>query len=321
MNEEVFKFHIQSLAFGWCRVLMLVNDKEILFNAEYLGPNPLSSFIDACAELIEDGGEYNVTWLYHDIVLRIEMEVDDKNMLSLDITQKDIDYSGEEKKEIVKEEWHETIPFETFVSAVIHEGIRVLNAFGLYGYYRSWMDHAEFPLANLLRIAGKDKEIWKGDSCCTNIEEEIKCIQELIFSLNITKETKMDKCTIYYESWQLQCCGDPFSVGDIIEWTCVMPTEYKNAHGIILDFEEEHHGFATHSITGTVSKIIVERSESPKGKKETWYDRAETIQEEIQSANGRESINEDNDTTEYTLWGYIVELEDVIVKPITEQED
>ena len=46
MNEEVFKFHIQSLAFGWCRVLMLVNDKEILFNAEYLGPNPLASFIE-----------------------------------------------------------------------------------------------------------------------------------------------------------------------------------------------------------------------------------------------------------------------------------
>ncbi|MFC2758797.1 DUF6578 domain-containing protein [Hallella multisaccharivorax] len=25
----------------------------------------------------------------------------------------------------------------------------------------------------------------------------------------------MDECIIYYEFWQLQCCGDAFSVGEM----------------------------------------------------------------------------------------------------------
>ena len=140
--------------------------------------------------------------------------------------------------------------------------------------------------------------------------------QEFQSSLNITEERRMDRCTIYYESWQIQCCGDPFSVGDRIEWTCVMPTDFKNAHGIVIDLEEEHHGRETHSITGTVSKIIAERSEFPSGQREVWYDRAETIKEELQHADGWESDYKDNDLTEYTFWGYIVELKNVIVKPI-----
>ena len=42
---------------------------------------------------------------------------------------------------------------------------------------------------------------------------------------------------------------------------------------------------------------------------------AQTIHEEIQYADGWETNKKDNETTEYTLWGYIVELKDVTVKP------
>lgn len=45
-----------------------------------------------------------------------------------------------------------------------------------------------------------------------------------------------------------------------------MPTDIKNAHGIVLDLQEEHHGFATHSICGTVDKIVVERTKFLWGK-------------------------------------------------------
>ena len=212
MEQFFFKFHIQNLSFGWCRVLMLINDKEVWFNAEYLGPNPLASFIDACAELMEDPNEYYITWCYHDVELRIEMEVDDNNMLVFDITQKRTIYGSkdEEDKEIIDEEWNESIPFSVFVSEIISEGFRVLNAFGLYGYRHSWMDHTDFPLTNLLRITGKCKELWKGDSCSTDISKEIDVLKEFICKLEITEETKMDMCNIYYESWQLQCCGDFF---------------------------------------------------------------------------------------------------------------
>jgi hypothetical protein len=130
----------------------------------------------------------------------------------------------------------------------------------------------------------------------------------------------MDECIIYYESWQIQCCGKPFSVGEKVEWTCTFPYDNQNAHGIIIDFTEEHHGFPTHSITGTVTKILAERSEFPKGEKEVWYERAQTIQEELQHADGKESVKEDDDSTERTFWGYIVELHDVTVKPLVEDD-
>lgn len=29
---------------------------------------------------------------------------------------------------------------------------------------------------------------------------------------------EMMKCTIYYEAWEMACCGTPFSVGDVIKW-------------------------------------------------------------------------------------------------------
>lgn len=310
-GEKVFKFHIQNLAYGWCRVIMLINEKEVYFNAEYMGPNPLASLVDACAELMEMPGKYHIKWFDKFMILKIDMELDESNMLHLDITDQREDGSE------IYGEWHEVIPFESFVSEIISEGFRVLNAFGLYGYRQSWQNHTDFPLTNLLRITGKCKEMWQGDSCCTDISKEIECLQEYIAKLKITTETKMDECVIYYEFWQIQCCGDPFSVGDKVEWTCVSPSLTKNAHGIILDFDEEHHGFATHSITGTVTKIIAERSEFPKGQREVWYERAKVIQKELQHADGWESELKDDDSTERTFWGYIVILKDVVVKPLS----
>ncbi len=26
------------------------------------------------------------------------------------------------------------------------------------------------------------------------------------------------KCTVFYESWQMECCGKAFSIGDIVKW-------------------------------------------------------------------------------------------------------
>lgn len=132
----------------------------------------------------------------------------------------------------------------------------------------------------------------------------------------------MEKCTIYYESWQLQCCGEPFAIGDYVDWDCVQ-SEYKNPHGIPIDFVENHHGFATYSITGNVTKIIAERSESPKerckatnGKRIIRYSEIMPIYEELQNADGWESEFEDDATTYRTFWGYIVELKDVVIKPL-----
>lgn len=317
MAQGVFKFHVQNLSFGNCRVTMLINDKEIHYDASYIGDNPLATLIDACADLLDTSGlayiygdgRHFIEWQAEPGTLSIDLTLDKEGMLHFDIVD------DKDRNDIENPEWHEVIPFDAFLSAVMEEGFRVLNAFGLCGYRTSWCNDTDFPLTNLLRITGKCEELRKGDSFTTDIVKEIEVLQNHISKFKITEEKRMDECTVYYESWQLQCCGDPFSVGDNVEWSCFQ-SEYKNAHGIVLDFDENHHGFAAYSVSGIVNKIIAERSEFPKGKRETWYEKAMTIHEEIQHADGWESELKDDDTTERTFWGYIIELKDVIVKPL-----
>ena len=316
MKKEVFKIRVQEIAYGWCRILMLINDKKVNFNAGYLTPEPLASLVEVCWEMVIDAEEndYDTHYIKCHLepgYMEMELQLDEHKMLHLNLKETDDD-----KMEIVSREWHETIPFNDFVTAIISESFRLLNAIGLYGYRCSWSDRTDFPLSVLLRIAGKIKAKENGESYITDISKELIFLQEYINGLTITEEKKMYQCTIYYESWQMQCCGDAFAVGDCIEWTCIMPEDYKNAHGIIIDLEEEHHGFATHSVTGKVTKIIAERSEFPKGTREVWYHRAQVIHTEIQKADGWESNLKDDETTDRTFWGYIVELTDVTIKSL-----
>lgn len=313
-----FKVHVQHISYGWCGIELFINGKQVKCNAGYIGPNPMASLIDTCLDffIARKGSceedcieESTTTWDKEIGTVCLELKLSKNDMVFMDIQELD-------DEENVLEEWHEVVPFEDFKNAIVSEGFRVLNAVGLYGYYAAWSDRAEFPLAALLRLAGNFQLEWNGDDCYTDLSKEIECLSSFIEKLEIKEETHYEECKLYYESWQLQCCGDPFAVGDKVDWTCAMPTEYKNAHGIILDFEEEHHGFATHSISGTVAQIIAERSEYPKGELVVYYHKAKTIQEKIVKANGYENDFDSDEDTDRTLWGYIVTLKDAVVKPL-----
>lgn len=59
---------------------------------------------------------------------------------------------------------------------------------------------------------------------------------------------------IYYESWQYQCCGDAFKIGDIIKWDVAKFNEkdwiFKDA-----DFMYEAHDMAEYEVHGRVMRI------------------------------------------------------------------
>lgn len=70
---------------------------------------------------------------------------------------------------------------------------------------------------------------------------------------------------VFMEGWQLECCGERFTVGDRVEWT-LQPIEgrawYSDALGSALAdelaFHEEHHGGALQGhpqTAGTVTSI------------------------------------------------------------------
>ena len=35
----------------------------------------------------------------------------------------------------------------------------------------------------------------------------------------------MSFCKVYYEKWQMECCGTPFAVGDTVDWLVGTPPE------------------------------------------------------------------------------------------------
>lgn len=58
--------------------------------------------------------------------------------------------------------------------------------------------------------------------------------------------------TIYYESWQMDCCGTPFAIGDTVKWDCV---KSDDDWIIKADYYYEAHEKCHFIITGKVAEI------------------------------------------------------------------
>lgn len=60
--------------------------------------------------------------------------------------------------------------------------------------------------------------------------------------------------TVFYEGWQMDCCGIPFSIGDVVTWDC---DRYVNENRMIksADYIYEAHCVAKYEITGIVIEI------------------------------------------------------------------
>lgn len=51
------------------------------------------------------------------------------------------------------------------------------------------------------------------------------------------------KCNVFYESWQMECCGTAFSVGDTVKWL-VYKAEQLNTP---VDIGEINYCYEAHS--------------------------------------------------------------------------
>jgi len=177
MEKSIFKFRVKEIAVGWCDVELIIHDNVINFCASYLGPNPLDSFIEACADFSDSysDGEFNITWYEEPGSLHITLKLEENNFLHIDI--KLCTYESDDD---VIQEWHETIPYECFESAIIAESFRVLKTYGIQGYRMSWLSHTDFPIAPLLSLITKASPIQKGDTYYTDIDAELKCLMSHI---------------------------------------------------------------------------------------------------------------------------------------------
>ena len=176
-EKSIFKFRVKQIAYGWCHVCMTINNHEIDYWAScVLGYSPIGAFIEACADFMsEESDKLYITWYAEPGTLKMNLELDENQLLHMDIMK-----YGNESDNDLEEEWHEVIPYECFVSAIISEGFRVLKTYGLYGYRASWQNGTDFPLSALLRITKKCDRVMKGDSWHSNIFQEIECIKEFL---------------------------------------------------------------------------------------------------------------------------------------------
>ena len=70
----------------------------------------------------------------------------------------------------------------------------------------------------------------------------------------------MDNVKVYYENWQMMCCGDPFAVGDEVEWTVHLSTRRSGQEKLHVDFYEDHYYHSADGILklrGKVERILL----------------------------------------------------------------
>ena len=122
-----------------------------------------------------------------------------------------------------------------------------------------------------------------------------------------------DNCIVYYVDWQLQCCGDPFSVGDDIEWTAIAKHYKLPKHDVEIDFMEEHHSGWNCKIKGRVVKIYAELSQKSNLSCQI-YENTETMLVPVCYADGYTYLHG------LTLWGYVVELSNVVTESVLDDQ-
>lgn len=181
---EVVKIQVKSLSCGNEDIDLFFDEHKISFYASYLGQEPMASLVQAVYELEECGFcdmdndevryEADVKWLDEPGYLTMQFRRVDKTLYIHLKTADDF-----ECKSIMEEELHFYVPFKAFKEAVVRESLRVLREYGIKGYYDSWADGKDFPLALLLTLLGKgcvENEEW---TCKSSLLDELKTIMDL----------------------------------------------------------------------------------------------------------------------------------------------
>jgi hypothetical protein len=123
--------------------------------------------------------------------------------------------------------------------------------------------------------------------------------------------------TVWVDSWQMQCCGEPFHRGAQVAWT-LGPAESDWLEEILspharqtVDAVEDHHGGLpedTEATMGIVTGIVAVHcrfESSPGSGPATFYPvRGSGVLTDIESADGRTS-----DRDEQGFVGYLVQLD------------
>ena len=119
--------------------------------------------------------------------------------------------------------------------------------------------------------------------------------------------------TVLYETWQMQCCGEPFRIGDEIEWLVIeSPEDLRVPEGVTVDYYYDAHDDNWERIsviTGTVTGIDVLYEKFVDG--ESAADKSI----KAESVDGYEQ-----ELGDYSATAYMVQLADISIRKAKREE-
>jgi len=130
----------------------------------------------------------------------------------------------------------------------------------------------------------------------------------------------LKECSVFYEEWQMACCGEPFKVGDRINWLVLAGGPVNIAVEIgHIDYSYEAHSSEWKKLfvlEGTVKKIelLYEKYEPMADNPRCLYP-VDGIMVEADSARGFEK-----DYKDMKINGYVIKISDYAVRKAMKKE-
>ena len=129
-----------------------------------------------------------------------------------------------------------------------------------------------------------------------------------------------ENCKVFYESWQMECCGRPFAIGDSVSWLVLRETELNSPVDVgRIDYCYEAHSSAWEELfvlTGRVEQIDVLYQRYEPSKENPRY--LVPVGGMTIPAEKAEGFEQDRDGMKAT--GYVVTLSGVTVRPAKKEE-
>ena len=140
--------------------------------------------------------------------------------------------------------------------------------------------------------------------------------------MNVETNSKL-KCVIDIEDWQMQCCGDPFKIGDTVEWIIHRLEDYNAPPENGAEYYYEHHSSEWNElfmVIGVVTEIKAQYYKHEKRTPTEKHPQGYIAHIYKKSVNVNEADGWDEDIGKLKFGGYAVALTDFTIRPANKEE-
>lgn len=128
---------------------------------------------------------------------------------------------------------------------------------------------------------------------------------------------KIDRGNLYYDDWQIQCCGEPIQKDTRVELT-IDQHRPRMLGGMHIDFSEDHHGSSFYNIQATIARIQAVFVDMKEGTRNIHAEENTYTSIDIDYFDGYEKPEPYNAFEERPYF-YILELNDIEISKIDKE--